>query len=95
MAAYHFNEYITDKKRKGTEVFELTICTDSKNKKMVEKGVKEGACIAQAVNKARHWVDLPPSVLTPPFLADKAKEIAKKNGLDITIFTGKQITQMG
>ena len=95
MAAYHFAEYITEKERKGTEIFELTLCVDQKNKTAVQKGVKEGECIAQAVNKARHWIDLPPSKLTPPYLADKGKAIAKKHGLTVTVFNEKQINQMG
>ncbi len=95
MAAYHFNDYITTKKSKGSEVYEVTLCVDAKHKKEITQGIKEGECIADAVNKARHWVDLPPSILTPPHLADKAKEIAKRHELGIKVFAEKQINKMG
>lgn len=95
MAAYRFNDYITAEERKDGEVLQVTLCVDTKNKKVVAQGVKEGEYIAEAVNKARHWVDLPPTVLTPPNLADKAKEIAKRHSLGIKIFTESQINKMG
>ncbi len=95
MTNYRFSEFLTAKEEKNKEIFAVTLCTDAKNKATVQKGVKEGECIAHAVNKARHWIDLPPSVLTPPHLADKAKDIAKKGGLKLTVFNEKQINDMG
>ena len=94
MAAYSFDDYITDKDRKATLVKDITLC-GIEDKKKFEKGVKEGEYIAQAVNKTRHWVDLPPQDLTPPELADKAKAIAKKTGLKVTIFSEEEINKMG
>lgn len=95
MASYHFDDYITDKERKDTKVYDITISVDTKQKKAVQEGIKEGDYIALAVNKTRHWVDLPPMVLTPLYLADKAKEISKKHDLDLTVFSEKQINEMG
>lgn len=95
MAAYHFTDYLTEEDRKETEIFDIFLCVDSKEKTAFSKGIKAGQIIAQAVNKARHWVDLPPSSLTPPDLANKAKAIAKKSGLKITTFTEKQIIEKG
>ena len=55
----------------------------------------KGDIIADAVNSARHWVDLPPGHLTPPELAKKAQEIAKKYDLKITQFNEEQVKKMG
>lgn len=95
MAAYNFVEFISDKERKEMEVYEATICVPSKQTAAFKKGITHGGYIAQAVNKARHWVNLPPMVLTPPELAQKAKTIAKKTGLKITVFNEKEIKKMG
>lgn len=95
MAAYHFDEYISEKDRKETEIQEVTFCVDGNDKKSVQRGIPTGECIAHAVNKARHWIDLPPTTLTPQALADKARAIAKKTKLDITVFSEKQINEMG
>lgn len=92
---YHFNEFITTESRKDTEIIDIAICVDEKNKKNIEKGVKDGQFIAHGVNKTRHWIDLPPSNLTPAELADRATAIAKKHDLKITVFTEKQIISMG
>lgn len=95
MAAYHFDEFITDADRKECKVFDVTICVKKQELADFQQGVHEGEIIAQAVNKARHWIDLPANCLTPPHLADKAIDIAKKHKLDITVFNEEQINKMG
>ena len=93
MADYHFDDFITNKEKEHK--IDLILCVDSKNKKATETGVKIGQIIAQSVNKARYWVDTPPSRLTPPHLADKARAIAKKYKLKITVFNEDKINEMG
>lgn len=95
MALYHFNEFFSDADRRGTEIEEIILCVDAKVKKEAQSGLDDGLIIAQAVNKARHWVDSPPSLLHPPHLAEKAQQIAKKHNLKITVFSEKQINEMG
>ena len=93
LAAYYFHEYHSDKKQHHPADFELIIIND--DSKAVSAGIKEAEIIAQATNMARHWIDSPPCVATPPHLADEAKRIAKKYDLDITVFDEKQIIDMG
>ena len=95
MAAYHFDEYITSKERKAYVVKDGMLCVSAKEKTAMQRGVKDGDIIAQAVNKARRWINLPPVKLTPVELADKARDIAKKTGLKLTVFSEKQITAKG
>ena len=95
VAAYHFDEYITDPERKTNVERELILLVDQSDKKEAQEGIKKGQIIATSVNKARHWVDLPPMVLFPTDLADKAKKISKEFGLKYTVFNEKEINQMG
>jgi len=95
MAAYHFNDFITDTARKGVELKDVTLCVDNGAKKDIEKGIKVGDVIGIAVNKARHWIDLPPISMTPEHMADRARSIAKEHNLKLTIFTEEQINKMG
>ncbi len=95
MAAYKFDEFITDKDRKGKKLSDLILCVTTKQKAATERGVKNGEIIAQAVNKARYWIDLPPVKLTPVELAGKAQTIAKKTGLKCTVLNEKQIIAKG
>jgi leucyl aminopeptidase len=95
MAAYHFDDFLTDKEKKGTDIKDVIICTDIKNIKKYEEVLKEGHIIGKAVNDARHWIDLPPCVVNPDFLVARAKEISKRHGLKFTSFNEKQINDMG
>lgn len=94
MAAYKCTEFLTGKDVK-TSVREAVVVFGKLNKKQVHDGVKKANIVAESVNLARHWVDLPPSRLTPPDLAKNAQQIAKKYGLKITVFNEKEVNQMG
>jgi leucyl aminopeptidase len=95
LATYHFDEFITDSERKSSETFDVTICVAAKEIKTVTDAVKIGEIIGRAANKARHWVDLPPTMLTPVGLTDKARDIAKQHKLDFIMFDEKEINEMG
>lgn len=93
LAAYTFDEFVTDqeaKKKHVTQVFLL-----GKGEAELQAGVDEGTIIADAVNGARHWIDMPPRAMTPTILAHEAHEIARKYGLKATIFNEQEVTQMG
>ena len=95
MAAYRFDEYITDEHRRVNQNLSLDLIGESHDARALEKGLASGMIIAQSVNHARHWVDLPPVALPPMALADKANTIAKEHGLKITIFSEQEIIKMG
>lgn len=95
VAAYHFDDFITDSARKQIAPLHIMLCVDTKQEKAVKQGVELGTIIAHGINKARHWIDLPPIVLNPPQLADKAAKIAKDKGLLFTQFSEEQINKMG
>jgi len=95
IAEYHFDEYITDESRRVPHDIDVILAYGSLDRKDVEKGVKRGEIVAKAVNKARHWIDMPPVYLTPVQLASHAAAIAKEHNLRITTFNEKEINQMG
>lgn len=95
MTEYHFDEYITDESRKLWTVADIILCVDAKQEKDAKAGLKTGICVGQAVNEARHWIDLPAGIMTPAHMIEKAKGIAKKHDLGITVFDEKQVIKMG
>lgn len=95
MAAYRFDEFITDKERKVNHNIVLTFVTNPEHFTVVEQGAHKGNIVAHAVNDVRYWVDLPASSLPPMALADKAQCIGEKHGLKITIFSEEEIKAMG
>jgi leucyl aminopeptidase len=95
LAAYHFDDFITDEDRKEPEILNLTLVVASNEETDAQQGAVRGEIIGKAVNKARHWVDLPPTLLTPAELANRATEIGKKHNLKLTVFSEEQIIKMG
>jgi len=96
MAAYQFTTFWTDKERKGTQLAEVVVGGDAKDAKAMTRGIIEGQCIGNAVNKTRHWIDMPPSSMTPDHMADRAQKIAKEHkDLKLTVFSEKEINKMG
>ena len=95
MAGYHFDEFFTDDDRKIMTPKEVILVSDARNQKEIRTALDIGKVIAESVNKARYWIDLPPAKLTPVDLAKHAQKIAKETGLKITVFDEREVTQMG
>lgn len=94
-SSYHFTEYITSPDRKFEWDMQAIIGVPEKYQEVAQKGLDFGLVIADAINTARYWVDLPPSALNPPSFAEKARELGKEHGLKTTIFDRKDILSMG
>ena len=94
MASYNFTDFITQDPKDRAELVEVTLCgTDLGN--VAESVVNNSYKLAHAVNKARHWIDSPPSLMSPPDLAAKAQDIARQHNLGITVFSEPDIIKMG
>lgn len=94
LADYTFDEFL-NKKSRISRVEKIIFVVPKKEIKNVEAGIKDGEIVAQAVNNARHWVDLPANKLAPIDVVNKAKELAKKHDLEITVFDEKQAEKLG
>lgn len=95
MASYVFDEFITDADAKPVKLKEVTVVAPKAIIAGLKEGVSVGTLIAQAVNRARHWIDLPANKLTPVGFAEQAKKLSKQHGLKITVFGEDQIEKMG
>jgi leucyl aminopeptidase len=58
-------------------------------------GVERGRIIAEAVNMARELSNEPSSVLTPTELAERAREVATRFGLDIDVLDESRMKELG
>jgi leucyl aminopeptidase len=95
MAKYHFDSYITSDDRKFTHLKNVILVATQGDESTIKKAVHDGEIVAQSVNQARHWIDLPPILLTPEYLARQAQDIAKKNNLKVTVFSEEEVIKMG
>lgn len=96
MSTYCFDEFLSQETRDASvDVVEIVFCS-SYDETVTKNALDRGDIVATSVNKARHWIDLPPSALTPPHLADCAQEIVNKyDNLSITVFGEDEINKMG
>jgi len=94
-SSYYFDDFITSPERKLFRTTDFICTLDRKHMKAAEAGLQRGCIIAQSLNSARYWCDLPPCVLTPEKLAEHAESIGKECHLKTTIFDTKDIKKMG
>jgi len=98
MALYHFDQFITQKERKYTDLKEI-VCVAPDNQEYpdqeVKRAMQDAHVVSKSVNQTRHWIDLPPIMLTPAYFAGQAQEIAQKSGLKCTVFAEEEIKVMG
>src|SRR3989338_8372844 len=92
MGLYKFTDYKTKDKEKIKEIRQITIVTNSGNN--FENEINSASVVADAVSKTRDLVNTPPNIATPEYIADYAKELAKRSNLKCAVFDEKQIEKM-
>jgi leucyl aminopeptidase len=56
-----------------------------------ERGLKQGAAIANGMALTKRLGNLPPNICTPSFLADEARKLAKQWKLDVDVLETRQL----
>jgi len=96
MVHYHFDYFITNASRRLPQSYTLTFSAHEHDHDEVRAGMERGKYIGHAVNKARHWGDLPASHMTPQLLAEHAEGIASMHdSLECRIFDEDEIEELG
>lgn len=94
MALYKFDTFIT--KKDDVVALDQVIGVVAKaSVAAVKEGVQKGEILAQAVNRVRHWVDLPANVMTPVEFSKRVKQLGKEHKLEVTVFEEPAIEKMG
>ena len=98
LALYHFDEYKTrnEKDDPPSRIGEMTLITASKTRQAsVEKAITRAEKIVSAVCSARDLVSHPGNTVTPTFLADHAKKVARKNKITCKVVGQKEMEKLG
>ena len=90
---YYFRGYSSEED-KSSQVEKLHILANG-DETDVELGIATGKAYAESANIARDLGNTPANLLTPTDLAAKAKEIADKHKLEITILEEADMKKMG
>jgi leucyl aminopeptidase len=95
IAANHANyRYETTKNFKKDDKYGITSMAVYADKKSAA-AVKQGASIGEGVRTTRELGNLPPNICNPEYLADHAKDIAKKyDNCTVTILDDKKMEKM-
>jgi leucyl aminopeptidase len=95
MTMYKFDQFITNKDAKAKPLKEIVFVVPAKDIDDVNAGIDAGQVVGQAVNRSRHWIDLPANKLTPVDVATRAKQLAKEHDLEITVFDEAKAEKLG
>lgn len=96
LGAYTFNKY--KKQEEGKKTLETIIISEpNKNTALkIKEGVKRGETFAKAVTIARDLVNEPSFIVNPTFLANMAKDIARKNPqIKCAVYEKEELEKMG
>lgn len=95
MGLWQFRKYHTD----NSDIKELAevvmVERDSAKLKIIKEGAARGEILAHATNLARDLANEPGNAITPTRLADIAKDVAKKHGLEFYVIDRVKAKKLG
>lgn len=95
LGAYKFDKYFHTNRREKLTVQKLTVLMQGTPSAADKAAFQLGVRIAQGVGLARDLVNEPPNELYPQVFAEKAREVAKKQGLTVKILDPQGIKKAG
>ncbi len=96
LGVYQFNEFKTLDREKIKEIEKVILLGEKEPEiKLIDAGLRTGQTISEAVRLARDLVNGPSNEVTPTFLAEKAKKIAKEYEMEINVLEVDETEAMG
>jgi leucyl aminopeptidase len=95
LGAYRFTKYLTGDRVPKAQLERATLIVAGKVGKDVKDAMALGQQIGEAVCIARDLINEPPNELYPAKLAERAVEVAKANGLDVTVLDRPALEKKG
>lgn len=95
LGGYSFDTFKTGPgEKQGLEELSLLV-PDEAARKEAERGAEETRIVCEAVALARELVDMPGNIATPAYLADKAREVSIRYGVEYRVLQQEEIEQNG
>lgn len=96
LGTYQFREFKTLESEKMKEIEEVILLGEGKDElKAIQQGLHRGKIISESVCLTRNLANAPSNRITPSALAEKAKEIAKEEGMEIEVLEVSQAEALG
>ena len=94
-ASYRFTRMKSKSEDGGPALRRLTLGVDRAAQKRAAAGLEQGLAVAHGVYLARDLGNLPPNVCTPSYLAEQARELAKRYRMKITVLERADMQRLG
>ncbi|MEW6034721.1 MAG: leucyl aminopeptidase [Chloroflexota bacterium] len=95
LGLYTFKKYRSKDAEEG-EMEELHIVTlDQAGLRSLERACERGSVVAEAVNLARDMINEPSNRMTPTEMAERARDLARTYGLEVTVLEREQMRRKG
>lgn len=100
LGLYHFDKYRTkDKKPLLLKRFAVHVPEGEESgnlaTRVVNTAIRRGQVVAEAVARARDWINEPAGFMTPTQLAEEAKALAKQYGLKSKVLGRRECERLG
>ena len=98
LALYHFDNYKSkdEKDDPPSRIEKLTLVSSSKSRHAsTEKAIVRAEKIISAVHTARDLISHPGNTVTPTYLAEHAKKIARQNKITCKVLAQKEMEKLG
>ena len=95
LATYEGDDYRTEEKSKCPVQDIQLLAEENLDSSEVEEALRRGEVVARATNLARLLTNEPGNRLNPSLLAEKARQLAQQNGLEIEVFDEAKLEEKG
>jgi leucyl aminopeptidase len=95
MGLYAFQKYLSKQPDDRTVDELLVVEADTAKAVDVERGLRLGEVVGEAVNAARDMVNEPANRMTPSDMAEIARMLARQHGLECTVLEREQMVALG
>ncbi len=97
LGLYQFTTYRTEKRDGASNAIRRTavVVSDPRTLAQAQQGVRQGQVIGEATTFVRDLCNHPANVVTPTYIANEAKKIARERGMSVKVLDRPQMQRLG
>jgi leucyl aminopeptidase len=96
LGLYQFTVYHTEQKDKAKDVRRMTVLvSDPPALAQAQQGARQGQIVGEAATYVRDLCNHPANVVTPTYIANEAKKVARERGVRCTVLDRPQMERLG
>jgi len=92
---YRFTQMKSKVEGDGPALRRLALNVDRAAEKRAAAGLKQGLAVVQGMDLAKDLGNLPPNICTPAYLAGRARELAKRYRMKVTVLERADMERLG